>query len=96
MSVKMLCFTHVLRRKNNVTFDERDHSQRVIQGYGIQHKKTQIEQPRNSLEAYKLEYSYYNMTEHGSMSLQLDFETSTRTHDTIVAWHEDVPSSQLL
>jgi hypothetical protein len=29
-----------------------------------------------SLKAYKIEYSYYNMTEQGSMSLQLDFETS--------------------
>jgi hypothetical protein len=33
-----------------------------------------FEQPRSLLEAYKLKYSYYNMTEHGSTSLQLDFE----------------------
>jgi hypothetical protein len=39
-------------------------------------RKFNFEQPRNSLEAYKLKYSYYNMTEHGSTSLQLDFETS--------------------
>jgi hypothetical protein len=31
---------------------------------------------RNSLKAYKLKHSYYNMTEQGSTSLQLDFETS--------------------
>jgi hypothetical protein len=40
------------------------------------HKKIQFERQRDSLKAYKLEYSYYNMTYQGSTSLQLGFETS--------------------
>jgi hypothetical protein len=39
-------------------------------------RKLQIERQRNSLKAYKLKHSYYNLTEQGSTSLQLDFETS--------------------
>jgi hypothetical protein len=35
-----------------------------------------LERQRNSLKAYKLKHSYYNMTEQGSTPLQLDFETS--------------------
>ena len=46
----------------------------------------------NLLKAYKLKHSYYNMTEQGSTSLQLNLNNKT-THDTIVAWHEDVLSS---
>jgi hypothetical protein len=33
-----LCF----EEKNNAIFDKRDHSQRIIQGYGIQHKKISL------------------------------------------------------
>jgi hypothetical protein len=39
-------------------------------------RKFNFERQRNSLKAYKLKHSYYNMTEQGSTSLQLDFETS--------------------
>jgi hypothetical protein len=39
-------------------------------------RKFQFERQRNSLKAYKLKHFYYNMTEQGSTSLQLDFETS--------------------
>jgi hypothetical protein len=64
------------QEKNNAIFDERDHSQRIIQGYGIQHEKIQFKRQRNLLKAYELKHSYYNMAEQGSTSLQLDFETS--------------------
>jgi hypothetical protein len=83
-------------KKNNAIFDKRDHSQRILQGSGIQHKKIPFERQRNSLKAYKLKHSYYNMTEQGSTPLQLDLETIMTVPDTIVAWHEDVLSSQLL
>jgi hypothetical protein len=39
-------------------------------------RKFYLERQRNSLKAYKLKHSYYNMIEQGSTSLQLDFETS--------------------
>jgi hypothetical protein len=39
-------------------------------------RKFHLERQRNSLKAYQLKHSYYNMTEQGSTSLQLDFETS--------------------
>jgi hypothetical protein len=39
-------------------------------------RKFHLERQRNSLKAYKLKHPYYNMTEQGSTSLQLDFETS--------------------
>jgi hypothetical protein len=96
MFVKLLCFTNIFLGENNVIFDKRDHSQRNTQGYGIQHKKIQFGRQRNSLKAHKLKHSYYNMTGQGPTSLQLDFETSRQIHDTIVAWHEGVLSSQLL
>jgi hypothetical protein len=39
-------------------------------------RKFPLERQRNALKAYQLKHSYYNMTEQGSTSLQLDFETS--------------------
>jgi hypothetical protein len=78
-------FYQRFRRKCNI--DKRGHLQRFIQGSGIQCKKISIERQRNSLKSYKLKHSYYNMTEQGSRHYK---------HDTIVAWHEDVLSSQLL
>jgi hypothetical protein len=33
------------------------------------------EKQQDSLKAYKLKHSYYNMTEQGSTTLQLDFKT---------------------
>jgi hypothetical protein len=39
-------------------------------------RKFQFGRQQDSLKAYKLKHSYYNMTEQGSTTLQLEFETS--------------------
>jgi hypothetical protein len=75
MFLKMLCFTNVFRRECNI--DKRGLLQRFIQGSGIQ---TQENFKLNDNEIYlkhtSLSILCYNMTEQGSMTLQLEFETS--------------------
>jgi hypothetical protein len=59
-------------------------------------RKFQFERQRNSLKAYKLKHSYYNHDKTRFNVITTRFRNIKTIHDTIVAWHEDVLSSQPL
>jgi hypothetical protein len=72
---KDACFTYALRRKTMQSLTSVIIRNELPKDMAFSTRKNfQFEQPRNSLEAYKLEYTYYNMTEHGSKSLQHDLK----------------------
>jgi hypothetical protein len=75
MFLKMLCFTNVCRR--NATLTNVVICNDLSKDLVFNARKFQLENNENSLKAYKLKHSYYNMTEQGSRR----YNSNLKHHD---------------
>jgi hypothetical protein len=69
-------FYQRFQEKNNATLTSVVIRNELSKDLVFNTRKFQFGRQQDSLKAYKLKHSYYNMIEQGSTTLQLEFETS--------------------